>query len=380
VIDMGELRTSTLPDTAPAALLPAFGADLEIAEIRVPRPEPGALVVEVELVTVCGSDVHTWQGAVTNLPITPPLVLGHEVVGRVAAIGDGAGRDSVGTELRLGDRVVWEHEACGRCPMCTVERAPTLCPNRRVGMFHNAEEFPYSAGGFARYSYVWPGSGRLRVPDAVSSTAAAASSCALRTVVHAFERLGPIDHMSRVVVQGSGPLGLFATAMAARRHPRSLVVVGAPDDRLDLAKAWGADDVVSVQRHPDPADRVAAVEDLSGGGPDVILEMSGAPGAFAEGVLMAARNARYAVVGTLGGSPQEVAVSRIVGRGLRIIGCLGADIGSYERALRFLESAAGEFDWNALFSGTVHGLAGATDALRSLRGMEEIKPVLDPWA
>lgn len=377
---MGGLRTPTLPDTAFAALMPAFGAELEVTEVRVPRPEPGALVVEVEVSSVCGSDVHTWQGAVSNLPVTPPLVLGHEIVGRVAAIGDGAEVDSVGTPLRLGDRVVWEHEACGKCEMCSVERQPTLCPNRRVGMFRTAEEFPYSAGGFAQYSYVWPRSGRVRVPDSVPSNAAAAGSCALRTVVNAFERLGPIDHMSRIVVQGSGPLGLFATAMAARHHPRRLVVVGAPDDRLEVARRWGAHDVVSVGRHPDPAERVAAVEELTGGGPDVILEMSGAPGAFAEGVLMAARNARYAVVGTLGGGTQEVLVPRIVGRGLRIIGCLGSDIGSYERGLRFLEQASDEIDFGALFSGRVHGLAGATDSLRSLRNMDEIKPVLDPWA
>jgi L-iditol 2-dehydrogenase len=376
---MGELHSSTLPDTAQAALMPAFGADLEVAEVRVPRPEAGALVVEVEVASVCGSDVHTWQGAVTNLPITPPLVLGHEIVGRVAAIGQGGEVDSVGTPLRLGDRVVWEHEACGHCEMCAVERQPTLCPHRRVGMFGNADEFPYSAGGFAQYSYVWPRSGRLRVPDGVASTAAAAGSCALRTVVNAFERLGPVDHMSRVVVQGSGPLGLFATAMAARHHPRHLVVVGAPDDRLEVARQWGAHDVVSVEEYPEAADRIAAVEELTGGGPDVVLEMSGAPGAFAEGVLMAARNARYAVVGTLGGGTQEVLVPRIVGRGLRIIGCIGADIGSYQRGLRFLEQFAGVCDWGAMFSGRVHGLAQATDALRSLQKMDEIKPVLDPW-
>jgi D-arabinose 1-dehydrogenase-like Zn-dependent alcohol dehydrogenase len=377
---MSTLHATTLPDTAAAAVMASYGSELEIREVRVPRPEPGALVVEVDISTVCGSDVHTWQGAVSpNLPIRPPLVLGHEIVGRVAAIGSGGGRDSVGTPVAVGDRIVWEHEACGKCEMCTVEREPTLCPHRRVGMFRNADEFPYLAGGFAQYSYVWPRAGRIRVPDSVSSEAAAAGSCALRTVVNAFQRLGPIDHTSRVLVQGSGPLGLFAVAMAAWHRPKKLVVVGAPDDRLKVALDWGADAVVSVQEVPDPADRKALVEQLTDGGPDVLLEMSGAPGAFAEGVMTAARNARYVVVGTLGGPAQEVMVSRIVGRGLRIIGCLGADIGSYHRALQFLAAADRELDWTAMFSGRRHGLAGSTDALRSLQGMAEIKPVIDPW-
>ena len=378
---MPSLRGDELPKTTVAAVLSEYGRDLELQEVRVPRPEPGALVVKVELASVCGSDVHTWSGNVSPvLPITPPLILGHEVVGRVAAIGSGAELDSVGRPLAVGDRVVWEHEACGRCEMCSVERQPTLCPNRRVGMFHNINQFPYTAGGFSRYSYVWPRSGRLRVPDGVASDVAAAGSCALRTVVHAFDLLGKVDHRSRVVVQGSGPLGLFSVAITARMQPRSLVVVGAPDDRLELAKQWGADEVVSVRTHPTPAERIARVVESTDGGPDVVLEMSGAMGAFAEGVSMARRNARYVVVGTLGGPDQPVPVSTIVGRGLRIIGCLGADIGSYHSAMEFLASAAPDFRWSDMFSGTRHRLSEATTALENLRSMTEIKSVIDPWA
>lgn len=374
------MPSASLPRTALAAVLPAFGSDLEVREVPVPTPEPGALVVQVQASTVCGSDVHLWQGHVSSaLPIDPPLVLGHEVVGRVASIGPGADRDSVGNPVRIGDRVVWEHEACGRCVMCSVEREPTLCPNRRVGMFGNAEQFPYTAGGFSQFSYVWPRSGRLVVPDDVPTDLAAASSCALRTVVSAFDRLGPIDHTSRVVVQGSGPLGLFSVALAARYRPRRLVVVGAPDDRLALARTWGAHHTVSVETHASAEDRRAAVADATDGGPDVILEMSGAPGAFAEGVQMAARNARYVVVGTLGGGDQQVTVPMIVGKGMRITGCLGADIGSYARGLALLESTMDEVDWSALFSGTTHGLSTATDALRAVQEMREIKSVVRPW-
>jgi threonine dehydrogenase-like Zn-dependent dehydrogenase len=111
----------------------------------------------------------------------------------------------------------------------------------------------------------------------------------------------------------------------------------------------------------------------------VLLELSGAPGAFAEGVRVAGRNARYAVVGTLGPGTQDVEVSRITTRGLRIAGSLGGDIGTYYKALEFLEREARSFDWDALFSGHRHGLADATAALEAQRSMTEIKPVVDPW-
>jgi L-iditol 2-dehydrogenase len=369
-----------LPTSALAAVLTGYGEPLEIQEVPVPKVEPGALVVQVDVVSVCGSDVHLWRGSVASgLPFKPPLILGHEIVGRVVAIGTGAERDSLGRPIAVGDRVIWEHESCGRCLMCTVERMPTLCPNRRVGMFWDISQAPYSAGGFGQYSFVWPNAGRIRVPDSVPSNVAAAGSCALRTVVAAFERLGPIDYMSRVLIQGSGPLGLFATAMASWHRPASLVVVGAPEDRLEIARAWGATATVSINDYPDVAERAKLIEDLTDGGPDVLLELAGGTGAFAEGVDVAARNARYAVVGSLGPGTQPVQAARIVGRGLRIFGCLSGDIATYHRALTFLERGTQDFDWSVLFSGVVHDLAHATDALQSLQSMTELKPIIDPW-
>lgn len=367
--------------SARAAVLTEYGEELSLREVPIPVPEPGALVVRVELATVCGSDVHAWQGALPDhLRIRPPLILGHEIVGTVAAIGSGAERDSVGRPLAVGDRVVWEHESCGACYACSVQREPTLCSHRRVGMFSNCELPPYSAGGFAEYSYIWPRAGRLRVPDGVRSEWAAAASCALRTVVGAFERLGPIDFLSTVLIQGSGPLGLFATALAAVYRPRRLVVVGAPAARLEIAREWGADAVISIEEHPDPEARAALIAEHTDGGPDVLFELSGARGAFAEGVRVAGRDARYAVVGTLGPGTQDVEVSRITTRGLRIVGCLGGDIGTYYKALEFMEREARTFNWDALFSGRRHGLETATDALEAQRTMTEIKPVVDPWS
>jgi threonine dehydrogenase-like Zn-dependent dehydrogenase len=356
-----------------------YDKPLEVRELPMPNADPGGLIVKVEMSSVCGSDVHTWRGAINPLlSVKPPLVLGHEIVGSVVEIGDGAETDSVGNTLRVGDRVVWEHASCQRCEACTILREPTLCPNRRIGMFHNAEEYPYVAGGFAEYSYVWPGAGRIRVPDELPSEYATVGSCAVRTVVNAFERIGPINTSSRVLVQGAGPLGLFAIAYASRFNPRQIIAVGAPEGRLEIARQWGATDTVSIEEHPEAADRVSLLTEMTSGGPDVLFEMSGAHGAFAEGINAARRAARYMVVGTVGGAPQEVDVARIVARQLRVTGTLSSDIGAYHKALEFLVGGMAETDWSLMFTDRRYGLGEATEALDSLATMREVKPLIVP--
>jgi threonine dehydrogenase-like Zn-dependent dehydrogenase len=370
----------TITGTGRAAVVSAYGETLELRELPIPEPEPGALVVRIDRTTVCGSDVHIWQGMLAGvLPVELPLILGHEIVGEVVAIGAGAELDSVGRPVKLGSRVVWAHESCGQCRACTIDREPTLCATRRVGMLESCERPPYFTGGFSEFGYVWPRAGRLVVPDDVESTWAAAASCALRTVVNAFERVGRIAHTDTVVIQGAGPLGLFSTALAATQSPARLIVIGAPDTRLSVARAWGATDTVDLARASSPASRARAILDVTDGrGADVVFEVSGGAGAFAETLQIAAPGARCAIVGTVSGAPQEVTAHLITNRGLTIFGSFGGDIDAYWKALEFLRRHRKTFDWDLLFTRT-YSLQDATEALERMSRFEEIKPIIDPW-
>src|SRR5262249_59576863 len=99
------------------------------------------------------------------------------------------------------------------------------------------------------------------------------------------DRGGRLEPHQRVVIQGAGPLGCVATGVANHAGVSELVVVGAPARRLDLAKRWGASDVVSVEELPTAEVRLARVRELTKGlGADVVFELSGAPYAFAEGL------------------------------------------------------------------------------------------------
>lgn len=362
--------------TGRAAVMHDYKADFEIREYPRPVAAAGGLVVEIDVATVCGSDVHAWQGNLA-LPIDPPLILGHEMAGRIIEIGDGAEIDSVGQRLAVGDRVVWAHVPCGQCHECTVERTPVLCSKRYIAYLTSCAEAPHFTGTFAEYAIVRPEAGRVRVPDGVESAWASAGSCALRTVVKALSLAGPIDQDDTVVVQGAGPLGLFATAMLSLHEPRKLVVVGGPEDRLELAREWGATDTVLVDPAADPAERVAEVLRITGRGASVAFELAGAPGVMSEGVQMMARNSRYVMLGTLGGAPQPVSVSTIVTRGIQVIGSMSGEIGDYHTAMLFLDRYQDRFDWNRMF-GKTYGLEDLAEAMASMRRMDEIKPIIRP--
>jgi len=366
--------------TGRAAVLEEYGAAFEIREFPRPTAAPGGLVVDIDVATVCGSDVHAWLGHLAGvLPISLPLILGHEMAGIVTEIGAGAEVDSVGQPLRVGDRVVWAHAPCGHCHECTIEREPTLCATRYIGYLNDCSVPPHFTGTFADYGIVRPDAGRVRIPDGVDSAWASAGSCALRTVVRALAVGGDVGFDDAVVVQGAGPLGLFATALLSLRQPRHLIVVGGPQDRLDLAREWGATATVEVDPAGDPAERVEAVRSITGRGASILYELAGAPGVVGEGVQMLARNGRYVVMGTLGGDAQPVHVATVVTRGLRIRGSMSGDIGDYHTAMTALDRYQDRFDWNRML-GSTYGLEDLADAMASMRRMDEIKPVIRPLA
>src|SRR5699024_4787700 len=135
---------------------------VQIEDVPIPSHiEPGALLVKIEYGTICGTDVHLVDGTL-NRKIDLPVIVGHEMTGRIVAFGDGATHDSIGQDLKLGDRVVWTRTNCGHCYMCTVGNETALCENARVYMYENIEQPPYLLGGFSEYGYVLPDAGRIR--------------------------------------------------------------------------------------------------------------------------------------------------------------------------------------------------------------------------
>lgn len=364
-----------IPTTCKAAVLARYGAPLELREVPVPEVEPGGILVRTEMAGVCGTDVHIWRGTLTA---RLPTILGHETVGRIIALGEAVHHDAAGTPLEVGDRIIWTHVACGTCYWCRIAGQANICPNRKMYAYSSCEEPPYLLGGFAELVYVLPGAGVVKIPEEVPNAEVVGACCALRSVIRGFERLGGLDIASTVAVQGSGPVGLYAGLIAKERGAGRVIVIGAPAHRLELARRWGADHAISIEELPDPAQRTELVKDLTDGrGPDVVVECSGAPTAFNEGLEMIRPGGRYLMFAPLGGPPTTVNTPLILRKDLFVIASWSAEVPSYVRAVRFVRNKRSEYPLGAIVSST-HRLEGAYDALSRMATQEAIKAVIVP--
>ncbi len=355
-----------------AAVVTGYKERLELRSIDHPDLEPGAMIGRVEAATLCGTDLHIWEGggrAQEGLPYIP----GHETALIIEEM-NGPREDVLGTQLRPGDRVISAYPFCGTCYYCSVANQPTLCERSLRYGRERCDQFPNLLGGCAQFHYVPPASAVVRIPDEVSAPRAASAACALRTVMHGFERLGAIASHETVVVQGCGPVGLYATAAARVRGAGKVITIGAPANRLEVARAWGADDTLNLDDAPDRADRRAWVLDrTSGRGPDIVFQCA-TGNAIAEGLEFMRPGGRYVSIGG-GGGPLTFNPGNLSG-GLDFLSIRSGNGRHFLHALTFLATRK-EIPFDLLFSNT-YTLDTVSDALQAMSEMRELKPIILP--
>lgn len=366
------------PTQSRAAVLRAYRQPVEVWEIDVPELEPGAILVRVEACTMCGTDVHMAGGDFEELGTSHvPLVMGHEIVGRIVALGAGRETDSLNRPLAEGDLIAWAYGWCDRCYWCTIAKQPTLCENMRMYGWGPADKHPYLTGGFAEYCYVMPICKTVKVPDGLDPALAASSTCAFRTMIHAYEEAGMIRPSDTVVVQGSGPVGLYGVAYALQMGARQIVCIGAPASRLAIASEWGADLILDVQDTSVQERRMQVLELTDGRGADLVVECSGFTAAFEEGIDLVRRGGRYLIVGQAERRRASIDATSINLKQISLVGTVSADVSHYYRALQFLTDHGDRFDFSRAL-GNNYRLDEVNDALQSMREAQEPKPVIRP--
>jgi len=329
-----------------AAVMPAPHADVELREIPEPVLEPDSALLAVEFSEVCGTDVHLHHGRLAGVPY--PLIPGHVSVGRLEKIR-GTLFDVNGRPFAEGDRVTFldVHRTCHRCWHCLVAQASTRCPQRRVyGITYGLDDGP--AGGWAEKVYLKPGTMCLRL-DGVDSEHFMAGGCSLPTALHAVER-GEQQFGDTVLVLGAGPVGLSAVALASLRGAGTILCIGAPAHRLDVARAMGASDVLDFTACGRDARRDWVLQRTGGRGADVSIEATGHPDAVIQAVRWTRDAGRVVVVGqyTDAGEITMNPHLDLNKKHLDLRGCWGSDFSHFYRGLQMLETPAGQRLWSQI--------------------------------
>jgi threonine dehydrogenase-like Zn-dependent dehydrogenase len=276
-----------------AAVMTQAG-QLELQHFPMPEPEPGAVVLQMSMSGICGTDKHTFRGEVVQYAGTPherqieyPLICGHENVGRVAAVG-GEVRDSDGRVLKPGDRIVpAANVSCGECWYCRSGQPYYMCERLEdYGNSLNCATAPYLFGGWAEYMYLLPGTQLFRVPDALPDRVAVLTEP--MAVTHGFERARRLNDTfaESVVVYGVGPLGMCHLIKARLMGAGHLIAVDRFASRLDVAADFGAATLLDASRL-DEAELIARVREATGGrGADIVADCTGVPLTFVASLKM----------------------------------------------------------------------------------------------
>ena len=278
-----------------AAVLHQPATRLVIEDVPDPRPGPGEIVIRVKACGVCHTDLHLASGE-WRLPKLP-LIMGHEAVGVVEAVGPGV------TNFKVGDRagIPWIYSTCGACEYCAGDREP-LCPSIVVTGFT-------VDGGFAEYVKA-PASHAVAVPRELGFVDAAPVYCAALTSYRALKvsgaRLG-----DTVAVWGVGGLGHYAVQIAQASGAR-VVAVDVQSSKLDLARQLGANVTVDASREK-PEDAIRAL-----GGAHVVVNFAPTAQAIAQGFAALRRGGTLVLVGLPPGD-FTLPIRGSVAKGIRIL-------------------------------------------------------------
>lgn len=335
---------------------------VEILDVPEPAIGDGEVMIAVRACGICGTDLHIYND---EFPYYPPVILGHEFSGTIAAVG----RDVRG--WAVGDTVVGEPHtmACGVCALCRTGNRQICLQKRSPGWGIH--------GAFAPLMR-WPDPSLLhRIPQGVDLTTAALTE-PLANVVTDVLLTQSVMAGDVVAVAGPGPIGIMAALVAKHAGASAVIITGTDDDealRLQLCRSLPAiDRVVNIQRE----DLGAIVQEMtSGRGVDLFIEASGAAGAIRTGASIVRKLGTVTAIGLTGRPSIDFPYDMLMMKSVRYLFNVSTKYESWDRALRMLASGivpaqallthTGPLDrWGEFFE--------ALESRKALKGMFLLNP------
>lgn len=330
---------------------------IEVRDLPEPGPiRPDQVLLAVQAVGVCGSDIHLWHEH-QSWAIKLPLVLGHEYSAIVKEVGAAVSGFSV------GDRVVCETAAyvCGKCVYC-LSGNYNLCPHR-LGYGNLID------GALTDYVVARPQI-LHHIPDNVSFEHAALTE-PICVAVNALVEKSTIKPGDTVAIQGPGPIGMMALQVAKLNGAGTLIMLGTDVDehRLEVAASLGADYAINVQRE-DPMDLIRSLGD--GFGVDLVVDCTGASIALKQAMQMVRPNGTITKIGW-GPQPLGFNLDPLVGKAVTLQGSFSHTYATWERVLKLISS--GLIDLTPVVGG-VYSLDEWEEAFTRMEAGHNVKSVI----
>ncbi|MGB5873141.1 MAG: alcohol dehydrogenase catalytic domain-containing protein [Bacteroidota bacterium] len=330
---------------------------IQLKDVPAPSIGDSEVLIDVKACGICGTDLHIYHD---EFPYYPPVILGHEFSGTIAAVG----RNVQG--WAVGDRVVGEPHtmACGVCALCRTGNRQ-ICPHKRSPGWG-------IDGAFASLMR-WPEPGLLhRIPDNLDFPAAALTE-PLANVVTDVVLSQSVMAGDVVAVAGPGPIGIMATLVAKYAGASTVIIFGVNEDeesRLSLCRSLPAiDHVVNVQKE----DLVALVQDVtSGRGIDLFIEASGAHAAMQTGAQIIRKLGTVTAIGLTGKPSVEFPYDAFLMKSVRYLFNVSTKYESWDRAIRILTTGLIPHDRLISHRGSIDQWQDFFDALlarKALKGM-----------
>ncbi len=330
---------------------------VELRDVPVPEIGAGEVLIEVKAAGICGTDLHILHD---EFPYWPPVILGHEFAGVIAA----AGPDVRG--WAVGDRVVGEPHtlACGTCRLCRTGSRQLCASKRSPGWGID--------GCFARFMR-YPEPALLhRIPDGMPFEEAALVEPAANVVHDVLER-GRVEPADAVVVVGPGPIGLMAAMAAKAAGAARVAVAGTNADeavRLPAARGIAAIDAVWNVERDDVAAAAAAF--TGGGGADLVVEASGSEGGIGLAVRLVRKKGRVAAIGLTGRPAVSFPYETAMKKAIDFVFNMSTSYTSWDRAIRFLDTRRIDVRPLLTHTGGLDRWREIFDALESKAGLKGV--------
>ncbi len=281
----------------------APGKGLTLKRVPVPQPGIGEVQIKIHKTAICGTDVHIYNwDSWSQQHIKPPMVIGHEYVGEITALGPGV------SDYAIGDIVSGEgHIVCGHCRNCRAGNGQWCKFTRSVGVDRD--------GAFAEYLCI-PETNVIRIPAGMSED-----------IVSFFDAYGNATHTATmfdvvgedVLITGAGPIGMMAAGICRQNGARRVIVTDVNQYRLDIAKKMGAHAVVNLKQ--DKLEDTMRAQGMVEGF-DVGLEMSG-NGAALNQLLKSMRNGGKVALLGIAGPGTVIDWNDVIFKGLTLQGIYG---------------------------------------------------------